>query len=95
MKEIKKQNARLLVDFQAGCVCSLSWNDRELLAAHPLPLFTIRLRKLDGNTKTINAFEATQCHEIENGAIYSGFSENLRVYLTGTPMIISHNGILP
>jgi hypothetical protein len=73
MKILNLNNAKLSVDFENGCIASLSINGRERLVS-PSPLFCIRLQNRDGETVNLSTFDAAVCTLREDGAIYDGFA---------------------
>lgn len=73
MYTLKLQKLTVSVDFQAGHVDAVQIGDRARLASR-LPVFKIGLRRENGEPLVLSAYDAKQCAETENGAVYTGFS---------------------
>ena len=73
MKILNLNNATLSVDFENGCIASLTIGGQERLVS-PSPLFSIRLRSRDGKAVNLSSFDAAVCTVQDDGAIYDGFA---------------------
>ncbi len=78
MAEIRLHNINIDMDFENGCINSLSCFGKELTESK-LPIFRVRLMDKDGNFFCTDAFEAKNCTIKDNGAEYSGFSVDIIV----------------
>ena len=66
---IRKQNAVLTADPEAGCIRSFTLGGAELVT-HPVPLFTLRLRGENGEITLLDAFGAKECKAEDNAFVY-------------------------
>lgn len=70
---LKSEKLTIEADFKSGVISSLVIGGEQRLA-DTAPLFGIRLRDREGNAVCVSAFDAKECRETENGAVYSGFN---------------------
>ncbi|MBQ8401094.1 MAG: hypothetical protein IJX14_04100, partial [Clostridia bacterium] len=71
--QLSLNHMQLTVDFRKKTISSLIINDKERLAA-PAPLVRIRLMDREGKFTGTDAYDAAECTETGDGAVYTGFS---------------------
>ena len=85
MLQLSLNNMNLSVDFTGRTVSSLVIGGKERLAAS-CPLFRINLRDTGGQSIYCTAYDAADCRETEDGAVYTGFASipglSVQIHLT-------------
>ena len=66
------------VDYASACIKHIT-NKNQEFASGNAPLFTLQLREKNGQLHTVSAQDAKTVTLTEQGAVYSGFSQNIKI----------------